>query len=48
MKLISTIRFVFILASGFVGKLAAQAPSLEASGALPGGMVHATPVCAGV
>ncbi len=34
MKLISTIRFVFvfILASGFVGKLAAQVPSLEALG----------------
>ncbi len=34
MKLISTIRFVFvcILASGFVGQLVAQAPSLEALG----------------
>lgn len=34
MKLISTIRFVFvcILASGFVGQLAAQTPSLEALG----------------
>jgi len=34
MKLISTIRFVFvfILASGFVGKLVAQAPTLEALG----------------
>ena len=34
MKLIPTIRFVFvfILASGFVGKLAAQAPSMEALG----------------
>ena len=34
MKLISTIRFVFvcILASGFVGQLVAQTPSLEALG----------------